>query len=39
MIEDKNNIQGEDDGSLAFLRIPKQRNETEHTVFGHVHFR
>lgn len=23
MIEDKNNIQGEDDGSLAFLRIPR----------------
>lgn len=23
MIEDKNNMQGEDDGSLAFLRIPR----------------
>lgn len=26
MIEDKNNIQGEDDGSLAFLRIPRDES-------------
>lgn len=26
MIEDKNNIQGEDDGSLAFLRIPRDKS-------------
>ena len=26
MIKDKNNIQGEDDGSLAFLRIPRDES-------------
>lgn len=26
MIEDKNNMQGEDDGSLAFLRIPRDES-------------